>query len=781
MAKNDRVGDYGGVRRSILQEVFRREFPEPHLAPMAGPFQSLPREDLGFREFWRDLQRRWLVLLSAVVLITGVAAVFIIRTKSTYLASAVLVIGQEGPTLAKAGERLLQTGDSEAETNTTIKTKMVMIKSHELLEEVVVKLRLDRDPAFMDGPVRAGAPERESSVPAAQEHARLAPYVNLMDKNLTVEHIKETRAIRISFIHTSPEIAAAVADGVAQHFIDRNFQNRTENVTNVASWLERSTADLKERAQKAEQALADYTRANGIFTTDGSSTLTASKLAQLNSQVTRAETDRIMKETMYEEMKTKRVTEVPEVPDVFAATITEASPRMVELQKQLDDLITNEAQLSVHYGPSHPQLQEVRQQIAVVKDQLETGRNSLNTKLQAEYETALRHEQSLKTALAKAKAEAVDENQSTIQYTILKQEVDTATSLYTELLQASNQSKIQVTDQPNNIRIIDHAQVPTVPHGPKRALNLVLWLAVSLMVGLGLAMLLEFLDNTIKNDDDVTQFLQLSTLAVIPGFRTVTYQLPAAPGGQEVPEGGGALRAAITKGKEWFLLSGDDVPDEKDGWVAAEAYHTLRTSVLLATAEGLPKTILVTSSQAGEGKTMTAINLAFSLCELDARVLLIDADLRRPKAHQIFSLDWRRGLSTYLSKEVPISKLIQQLSKPQLSFMASGPPPPNPASLISSPKMKMLLELLNQDYDYIVIDSPPFGGVSDAKLLSTIVDGVILVVHGFQSKRDVVRRVRHDLSSVGARIIGVVLNNVNLKNGGFRESSDPRYYFKRSE
>lgn len=766
--------------------------------PSASGGSVYPPEDISLREFWRKLQRRKFLLLAIIILITAPATVIMIMAKPTYLASTVLQIGKDDAAIIKSGDSLLQNEDSDAASTTAIKTKMVMMKSHELLEDVVVNLQLDRNPKFLDGmnqwtlnrlfrltsaepaPIaeQTAAPtDSENRARPASERARLHTFVALIENNLNVEQIKETSALKVSFTHTDPALAAAVVDEVAQNFIRRDFQGKTEHFIKAANWLEQAALELKGRVRKAEQDLADYTRANNIFTTDGTSTLTTDKLAKLHDQATRAEADRILKETLFEVAREGRMTEVPEV---LAEMTSKSSPRIMELQKQLGELTVKEAQLSVHFGRSNPQLQETRQQIAAIKEQIEASRKSLNNKLRAEYEHAVRDEKSLKAALDAAKAEAVKENQAVIQHSILKQEVETAKALYTEFLQKSNQSKILVAEQHSSIRIIDHAKAPIGANGPRRAINVLLWFTISLALGVGLALLVEFLDDTVKNRDDVAQFLRLSTLAVIPRINSASKKSLAWFPKSRWLAGWKARLPGNDNPKPCALLMGAGAQRGISDVAAAESYYALRTSVLLSAPDEAPKTILVTSCESGDGKTTTTINLAHSLCELGSQVLVIDADLRRPSAHKLLGVESHHGLSTYLTTNTDVGTLIQNPSNPGLSLLPSGPIPSNPATLISSPKMKQLLELLINQYDYILIDSPPLGYVTDALILSTMVEGVVLVAHGSKSKRQVVLHAKYDLWSVGARIIGIVLNNVNPEHYGYDDYANLNAYLKRS-
>jgi polysaccharide biosynthesis transport protein len=293
---------------------------------------------------------------------------------------------------------------------------------------------------------------------------------------------------------------------------------------------------------------------------------------------------------------------------------------------------------------------------------------------------------------------------------------------------------------------------------------------LALSAGIGLAMFLEYIDNTIKTVEDVSRYVQLPALSVIPPIGLV------APRGMLSSKGAKKLKSLPASvngnGAENANAAQLVAPDSRSS--AAEAYRILRTSVLLSSAGKPPKTILVTSGQPGEGKTTTAVNTAISLSQLGASVLLIDCDMRRPSAHKVLGVDNMRGLSTYLSRNMNVDGLIQKLQMPNLSFIPCGPIPPNPAELISSERMKRLLADLTERYDHVILDSPPLMNVTDPVILSTMVDGVILVVHGGKSTRDVVRRARHDLDTVNAKVFGVVLNNVDLR----REGYDNYYYYR---
>jgi succinoglycan biosynthesis transport protein ExoP len=739
------------------------------------------------RELWRKISKHRRLILLISVIVTTVVTIEVFRIKSIYQATTTIEVEKENRTLFRSGDVVIETDDHDYGyyVSSAMKTKIRVLKSRPVLEDVIVALKLDQDPRLLDVTRRkslwealktlGGQPDARASgaaeaelplVPlegpplrSAAESARLALPVSVLSANLEAEPIEDTRMLAVSFKHSDPALAAAVANTVAQVFIQHSYRNKTQKFTNTSAWLNTRTRELKAKVEQAEQELADYTSRNNIFSSDGKENLTTDKLTRLHEQTTRAETDLLLKQSLYEEVKQGRAAQLPEA---FA------DPKLAALQSRAGELMTQAAQLSVKFGPENPKVSEVQKQLAAVQKQIDESRRTLEEKLKADYERALRDAQLFRAALAEAKTEAVRQNQAAIQHSILQQSVETAKALYTDFLQKTNQASIQVAEQHSNLQIIEPAAVPVAPISPDRLRIILIGFLVSLVAGIGLAFVLEYLNNTIKTVDDVGRYVNLPTLAVIPAMGAGNARLlPARKGSPAALAAAGSSRAA-TQASFIQALTVDSHS------LFAEAYRSLRTSVLLSSAGQAPKTILITSSQSGEGKTTTTINTAIALAQLGASVLMIDADLRRPSMHKLFGADHTRGLSTYLSREIEVEDLIQKLPLPNLSLLPCGPIPPNPAELVSSERMKELLRMVSERYDHILIDSPPLINVTDPVVLSTLVNGVILVVHGGRSARHIVRRARQELASVGAKIFGVVLNNVDLKRAGY----DDYYYYR---
>jgi succinoglycan biosynthesis transport protein ExoP len=750
-------------------------------------------EGLHLRELWRTVRKRKWLILAIALIITTLVTIEAYRTKSTYRASAFIELGKDVPAVRSAtGGMVIQTDDPDIYyPQLAINTHLFRLTSEPLLEDVVADLKLDQNPKFAEAsrrsmweatqaiitrmtfqrqdeeqPATIGSlsPDSNSAVPRSKkESERLAPYVGMVAGGLHAEQVKETRTLRVDYIHTDPVIAAAVANGVAQDFIDRTFEGKTEKFTSASKWLDTTTRELQARVERSEQALANYSKEHNIFSTDGKGeTLTTDKLSRLHDQTTRTETERILKQSVYEEVKAGRVAELPAA---FSDT------KLTTLQTKLDELQLTGEKLDQKYGPDHPEVKNTRLEIKNTKAQMESYRKALEDKLKAEYELSLRDEKSLKIALGQAKGEAVQQNQDAIQYNILKQEVDTAKAMYTDFLQKTSQAKVEVAQQHNSMRLIQPARVPGGPVGPARFRMIMIGFFLSLVGGVSLAYFLEYVDNTIKTVEDVGRYVRLPALGVIPSIGgAMPGKLRAATNGKKL--------AGVTKGSNGGALEApsDSLALLDNRSSAAEAYRVVRTSMLLSSAGNPPKIVLVTSGQPGEGKTTTVVNTAISLAQLGSSVLIIDCDLRKPSTHKVFGLNHTNGLSTYLSRDIEIDGLIHKLQIPNLSLLPCGPIPPNPAELISSERMRNLLQTLAGRYDHILIDSPPLIHVTDPVILSSLVDGVILVVHGGKSTRAVAQRARQELATVGAKVFGVVLNNVDMRREGYDEYYYQRYY-----
>ena len=771
--------------RSPLEAVANRYYPGD-----AGAMDSL---QLG--ELWRRIRKHQWLIVVIVVIVTSVVAVESYRTKSMYRAAATLQLDLENRTLFRSGDVSIESEESDNAylTAAAMKTKIRLLQSRPLLEDVVANLQLDRSPQFMDvtqrknmwesmqtiaGRVKGSgyvappslyiesppAPTPESlQTRTTQESARLSPYVNILSGALSAAQVEDTQMLTISYEHTNPTLAAQIVNTAAEFFVAHNFRNKTRRYNSTSGWLNTRTRDLKSRLEQAQQKLADFSSTHGISSPTSNEALEVAKLGKLHTQVMQAETERILKQSLNQEVQQGRLSQLPEA---FADS------KLTALQGRLNELSIQSSQYVGRFGPDNPRTQDVQKQIVALQRQLDEGRKNLGEKLKADYERAARDEQTLRAALERSKAETkseeIQQNQANVQFGLLQQDVQIAKNLYTEFLQKTNQASVQLAEQHNNLQIIEPATMPVAPIGPNRFRIILTGFLLSLCFGIGLALTIEFFDDTVKTSDDVIRYVGLPTLAAIPAVLTQRFRL----------RGGGNKTTALVEGNTAQAMQRPLIsqPGQMPGHsisLLTEAYRGLRTSILLSAAGTPPKVILFTSSQPGEGKTTTTVNTAISLAQMGLSVVVIDADLRRPSVHKAFGLDASHGMSSYLSQNIRLASLLQNTSVPCVSVLPCGVIPPNPTELISSEKMKSMVHLLKEHFDHVLIDSPPLTNVADSLVLSTLVDGVIVVVQSGASKRRAVQRVRRELMQVGAKIFGVVLNKVDHHNSGYY---DYRYY-----
>jgi capsular exopolysaccharide synthesis family protein len=776
-------------------------------------------EEEGVQVDWvkwaRAILRRKRLIAAVVAIGTALTLFAAFQMRDAYQAYSVIYVGKEDTAVVKVRE-----GDLVVQNDESMRTKMYLLQSTPLIEEVIVNMKLDRSedvlnpggrtlretfgsmsegvkkafqgrasrsepapdmPDSLSQPASGGATEPQYS-PA--ESWRLAPFVEIFKKNLLVEPasdarlknlplepVSEMRLLKIAYTHPDSALAAAICNQLAQTLINHNIESKSGKFKDASSWLERSTRELKARAERAEQALANYTRTHTNVAPQGKGSLSADRLLRMQAEVTRSETERIVKESLYEDVRRGRVEHVPQV---------YSDANLAELQKKLSELLTQAAQLDVNYGPDNPQTIEVQQQIAAIRKQIESNRKSLEVRLKLDFDRAVRDERSFKRALEDAKDDTAKENVDTFQYGILQQEVDTTKSLYNNFMQKSSEANFELAQQENNLRMVESARAPRTPTGPNRPLWTIIGFALSLTLGVGIAFMLEFFDHSIKTADDLSRRLQLPALAVIPtiGEGATTSLLGKFKHKLKLPAVAALLRtaanggAAVNGGAHEGMKAIAVLPsrprlitiDERSP--TAEAYRVLRTSIMLSeNGEGCKaKTWLVTSSQPAEGKTTTVINVAISIAQLGRSVLIVDCDLRTPTVHEKLQVDQKPGLSAYLSGAAELEDVIRKSDVPGLSLIASGAVPHNPCELIGSRKMKEMVERLAGSYDYVMFDSPPLANLADPLILSSIIDSVILIVNGGKSSWESVSHARQELSSVGANVFGVVLNDVAVKH-----------------
>jgi succinoglycan biosynthesis transport protein ExoP len=744
--------------------------------------EASPEGEMHLRDYWRTIRKRLWLILGLTLIVCTIAALKQAQQPDMYQARARVQVDTESYSPALGASK----GDSYYIDNSTMdpeyfNTQVQILSSPTLLRRVVSTLDLEHNRDFLDPKVEnrstwqrlrammgfghqgkdpgrnpnMAVPERHDSVLASTLAAtddqanieRLAPYVASLQGMLDVEQVKKTRLIDIRADHTDPVVATKVVNATADAFALWNIEVKTKTNTIAGTYLQKRIAELQSQIRNGEEQLANYAQNHEILSLDASQNTVVERLAGLNKLLLEAENDRNLAESNYRASLMLGVAE---------ANAEISDKQIADFKGRLAELRQKRAQLMLTDTDESPEVKDVNQQIAVLEKQLEESRGSaekiIKVNLESNYRKSLERERALRESFNKQRAETVAQNQAAINYNILKQEIETNKGFLEGLMQRSKENDVSMAGTPNNIHVVDYAAIPKGPIGPNRLQGVFLALFLALAFGVGLALFLEYLDDTVKSPRDIESGLRLPSLAIIPIARGASQRfLPISR----------ALRRTNGNGSGPELLINSHGPTLQE-----EAYKHLRTSILLSTAGRPPKTLLVTSSVPAEGKTTTAVNTATVLAQTGANVLLIDADMRRPRLHQVFGLSNNEGLSGILSSESNESEILLKIEQSQESnvyLLSSGAIPPNPAELLGSAQMKRLLEVASKTFSYIVIDSPPIASFTDGVVISSLVDGVILVVHGGKTSRQVVRHTRQMLNEIGAKIIGVVLNMAEVR------------------
>jgi capsular exopolysaccharide synthesis family protein len=508
--------------------------------------------------------------------------------------------------------------------------------------------------------------------------------------------------------------------------------------SNAEDKLAREIANLQTKIKHDQETQFNYAKNHNLpLVNDTAGNLEATRLATLSGQLLVAENERKNLQAQLEAARKER--------DPFSIPDVNTSGRIEKLRDRISALKEKRDALLIVYTPEWPEVKKTDAQLKGLEAELEKAPSEIVTSIQRKYEAAASRESLLRRSYESQKGTTTQQTRDQIDLLAMSQELETNRQILNTLLQRQRELQVSSGDRSNEVSIATYSRLPKVPIGPPRLRNIFVAFLLSLVAGIGLAFLLDFLDDTVKSVDDVDRYLHLPALALIPASRDR---------GRLIGIGGAPPGPAPGDPTALAMISDARSP-------IAEAYRHLRTSLLLSSAGQPPKTILVTSSQPSEGKTTTAINTAFMLAQTGAEVLVVDCDLRRPRLHAHFGAPNTKGLTNWLAGETDIDSLMQTCSQQgNLKFLTSGPVPPNPAELLGSDEMRKLLTILTERFAHVVIDSPPAISFTDASILSTMVDGVVLVVHGGRSSRAVVRRAKQQLLDVGAHIFGVVLNNV---------------------
>ena len=729
----------------------------PGTQPSQPPHEvvEVPMEEVrDLLDYWHTVSKRRWVVLSCLLIVFTTVAIGTLKQKPTYGGTVLVEINPEQPNVLNFKE-VLQI--SSVDVDSYRETQFRVLQSRTLADRVVQDLQLYRHPEFYRQQRLFGLFERDpETIPAASDtgppdlssEAYRSSVKHLMDV-VEVTPVRRSNLVEVYFYSHDPQLAARVANQLAADYIEQNLQVKWDETIKASEWLSNQLVGLKGKLEKSEDALQAYAQAHSILFVEDRKNLVNARLEQLQTEYTKAQADRFQKESLYSLVQAGKVQDLPGV--LANNLIQDLSIRLAELERDY-------AQQTAIVKPDYPKAVQLRKQIDALQASLETQKKALVQNIVDEYRSAVAREKYLAEAVDAQKKEVNDIAEKSIQYNILKREVDTNKQLYDGLLQRLKEAQVSAGLKASNIRIVDAAEVPRRPVRPRVVLNLGIGFILGLGLGIGLAFFQDYLDKSLKTPDEVETLVRLPSLGVIPAF--------AALGAGKAPGTGLMSRRGATA---------QMAPAVQTSPASIEAFRSLRTSILLS-ANPVPKLILITSAFPGEGKTSTTINLGATLASLGSRVVIVDCDMRRPACHRSTGVENKPGFVQCLTGHVDLAEaLLPVPGVENLSVIPCGPIPPNPAEILSSPMAGELFQRLRSQFEYVLVDSPPLLSVADSRILSTLTDAVVLVVRAYETSYDVVRRARALLYGAGARVLGVALNNVDFRRDGYGYDYYRRY------
>src|SRR5262245_33212523 len=577
-----------------------------------------------------------------------------------------------------------------------------------------------------------------NSIPEADETAAQSRAIDVFLERLAVVPIRASRLVDLTYQLPEPLMATRIVNTLARKYIEQSLEYKFLASKEASDWLGQRLTEQRQQVEAAEAKLQRYREQNDAISLKDRENLVVQKLADLNALLTQAKTERFQKEAFYNQLQELRGDSA--ALDTFPAILANA---FIQQQKaELTQLQTQYAQLGEKLGPNHPDMLKVRSAIQLTEAKLAAEISKVVQAVKNEYLAALAKENSLTAALDAQKNDALAMNRKAIDYSVLDREVQSSRQIYDSLLQRAKETGVSTELKTSNIRIVDAAERPLRPISPRTSLNLMLALVGGSVLACGLVFFFEYLDSRIKTPDEVKAHLGLPHIGLLP---------PLA-----------------RKDQEPYPLVNNGVPAN-----FSEAFRTIRTNVLFASAQDGPRSLVVTSTGPGEGKSVVASNLAISLAQARQRVLLLDGDMRKPRVHTIFEKPQAPGLSNVLVGDARQSDSVHETAVPGLWVMPAGLTPPDPAELLGSKRFHDFMSSLAPDFDWVIVDTPPVMAVADSSVAAHVTGSVLFVIGAEMTSRYEALRALEQLEHVHAKFVGAVLNRVDLQHHGYYYS---KYY-----
>ncbi len=721
-----------------------------------GGYGSGP-DEVHLLDYVRILSKRRWTAVTAFLVIFGSGMLYTFTTTPLYEARAQVLIENENPNVVKFEEVY----DQNKLTNDYYQTQYRILQSRLIARRVLDAEKLWKHPLFAGTGESSGislnpivwvggtvkfvkglfAAEKPKAAPDAVETAAQSRTVDTFLGRLTIAPVRNSRLVEVKYESPDPRLSAQVANGVANQYIEQNLEFKFMATKEATDFLSQRMGEQRKVLEQSELALQKYREATDSVSLEDKQNIVIQRLADLNSAVTKARTERIQKEAAWNQIRAiqnDRAT-LDTHPLILTNTFIQT------LKSELAGLQQQQAQLSEKLGERHPDMLKVRSAVANAEAKLQAEAAKVVQAMRNDYESALAQERSLTMALDQQKQEALTLNRQSIQYGVLRRDATSNQQMFEGLLQRAKETGIEGELKASNIRIVDKAEIPRSPSKPNTANSFLLALFAGSLFGVGLAFFFEYLDSRIKAPEEIKAHLGLPFLGLIPALD---------------PQALAAGPPLVSNGLPHHF---------------AEAFRTIRTNVIFSSAHSGSKSIVVTSTAPGEGKTLVSANLALSLAMAGQRVLLIDADMRRPKVHELFGLTQEPGLSNVMVGNAKASEAVKRTSTPNLWMMPAGKHPPNAAELLGSRRFKDLLVSVGDHFDWVILDTPPVMAVTDASVVGHIATGVVFVVGSEMVSRGAAKAALDQLDGAKAKYVGAILNKVDLQRNAYYYS----HYYRR--
>jgi succinoglycan biosynthesis transport protein ExoP len=744
-------------------------------------------EEPQLRDYWKMVakRRRLILLVLAAVLVIGILVTAL--SQRLYTSSVTLKIDLSVPSVTGTATAASEGGGASEEY---YETQLALLKSRALAAKVVKLLDLPSNPDFINvrDPINyvksqvirplvsaamyvsdwvaklQGTVLKRGGGSGSRDEFELGvhpKYVALYLSYLKVEPVRKTTLATVQFTTIDPRLSQKLAAAHADQFIRMSLETRFELTKEAREFLEKKLAELKVKVEKSEEALQNFRQRYGIVSLEGSQNIIVDRMVDLNRRLTEARARRLELESLTRVVKDKNVETLSQV---IGNTL------IVQLKGRLEELEAEQARLATIYKPDHPRLQELSQQLNEARRRMKLEIGNVVRGVESDYSSARAKEAALQDEAARQQQAALNLKEMEVQYTLVQGELTANRTLYDNVVKRLNERSIASDSPITTIQIVEPAEIPLVPSSPLIPRNMMVATALGIVLGIGAAFLVEHFDSTMRTPEDVWRTMAVPTLGVVPHLKEIARR--------EYGRGRLPSRSVRRLAHRWAMggqaLSPALMMAHHPLSFAAESYRTIRTVLLLGQAESPPQVILVTSAHPGEGKTTITLNLGIALAQSGRSVVVVDADLRKGNSHSHLGVQNRHGLTHLLADGLPLDVCLQNTAVAGFSLLTRGATPPNPTEILASSDMQELLAVLRQSFDFVLIDSPPAVAISDAMVLSGLCDGVLVVVRNQNTSTETARHVMERLQAVGARILGTVLNGINIRDPYY---ADYRQYY----